>query len=327
MSARSAFVTGATGFVGGALCTELRRAGWQVTALVRDPAKAQPLAALGVQLARGDILEADSLRTALAAGTDTVFHVAGDTAMWFKQDARQTAVNVDGTANVLAAARGAGVRRFVQTSTISAYGPQSGTVTETTPSRAPTSFVNYERSKFEADQQVRAAIADGLDAVIVQPGAIIGAGDRSNWGRMFVLARAGKLAFLPPGELPFNHIDQIVAAHIAAAERGRCGEAYLLGGAPMRLADLVAGIHRRLGKRPPGLRLPAGVLEVMGRIVGTLTPASVAEPLMTRELAALLSTTVRADCTKASRELGLKPTSLDECLDDSHRWLLAEGLL
>lgn len=327
MSARTAFVTGATGFVGGALCAELRRAGWQVTALVRDPAKAEPLAALGVQLARGDILEPGSLRTTLAAGTDTVFHVAGDTAMWFKQDTRQTAVNVDGTRHMLAAARAAGVRRFVQTSTISAYGPQSGLVTETTPSHAPQSFVNYERSKHAADEQVRAAIADGLDAVILQPGAILGPGDRANWGRMFVLAKAGKLAFLPPGELPFNHVRQIVAAHIAAAERGQRGEAYLLGGGRMPLAELVIGIHRRLGKRPPSLRLPAGVLDVMGRVVGALTPASVAEPLMTRELASLLSTRVQADCRKAEAALGLRATPLDECLDDTHRWLVAEGLV
>jgi len=326
-SGPQAFVTGGSGFVGGALCLELVRQGWTVTALLRSPDKSRRLAEQGVTLVQGDILDPASIARALPQGVDAVFHVAGDTSLWAKHDAMQTRINVDGTCNLVEAAKAAGAKRFVLTSTISAYGLQPGTITEATPSVAPQSFINYERSKFASEDLVRREAARGFDAVILQPGAIIGPGDASNWGRMFGLVKAGMLPFLPAGTLPFNHVDQIVLAHIAAAERGRAGESYLLGGHDMKLADMVAGICQRVGRRKPGFTMPPALMGLMGRLVGALTPASASVPLMSRELAAMMSSETRSDSSKAMRELGLKPTSLDACLDDAHRWLVAEGLV
>lgn len=325
---RQAFVTGGSGFVGGALCVELVRQGWTVTALLRAPDKSRRLAEQGVQLVQGDILDPASIARALPQGVDAVFHVAGDTSLWAKHDAMQTRINVEGTRNMVEAAKAAAAKRFVLTSTISAYGLQPGTITETTPSVAPQSFINYERSKFASEDLVRREAAQGsLDAVILQPGAIIGPGDAANWGRMFGLVKAGMLPFLPAGSLPFNHVDQIVLAHIAAAERGRSGESYLLGGHDMKLADMVGGICQRVGRRKPGFTLSPALMGLMGRLVGALTPASAQVPLMSRELAAMMSADTRSDSSKAMRELGLKPVSLEACLDDAHRWLVAEGLV
>jgi nucleoside-diphosphate-sugar epimerase len=327
VSVRRAFVTGATGFVGGAVCAELRAQGWEVTALVRDPAAAREITKLGVRLAPGDILDPASLATAIPSGVDAVFHIAGDTSLWRKRDAAQSRINIEGTHNVLSAARAARARRFVLTSTVSAYGAHEETITEESASHAADSAVNYERSKWQAEQLVRAECQQGLDAVILQPGAIIGPGDARNWGRMFLIVRDGKLPFLPPGRISFNHVNQIARAHVAAAERGRGGESYLLGGDSTSLAALVIGLCELLGRKPPRWTAPAGLLEVMGRVVGALTPASVGEPLMTRELAQLMSAHTICDSGKATRELGLRPTPLRDCLSDCHAWLSKEKLL
>lgn len=324
-ASRTAFVTGATGFLGHQLCVELRAQDWDITALARRPAAASDLAALNVKLLAGDIVEPASI--AIPPGTDTVFHVAGDTSLWHKRDAMQTRINVEGTRNVLAAARAAGVRRVVVTSTVSAYGTQSLRFDETTPSHAATSSINYERTKWLAEEEVRKAAAAGLDAVILQPGAIIGPHDSKNWGRMFLLIKGGQLPLLPPGRLSFNHVREIAKAHVAAATQGRAGESYLLGGDDTRLADMARGAAELLGIKPPRLVAPAGVLRLIGSAVGMLTPASTAEPLMTRELAHLMCVSTLCDSRKAERELGFRSTPLRECLVDCHAWLRQAGLL
>lgn len=328
MTADTAFVTGATGFLGSQLCGQLRAAGWAVTALVRTPARATQLAQSGVACVPGDILDPASLATGMPRSVDAVFHVAGDTSLWSKRDATQTRINVEGTSNVLAAARAAGARRFLLTSSVSAYGPQDGVITEATPSNAMRSPLNYDRSKWLGEEEVRKAMAQGMDAVILQPAAIIGPGDASNWGRMFVMAEQGKLGFLPSGGLPFNHVREVVRGHMAAAERGRPGESYLLGGDYMALADLAREVFRLLGRKAPGWTAPPGLLRRLGTVVGALTPASVrGEPLMTREVAEFMSAVTRCDSSKAERELGLRPTPLAECLADCHRWLVQQKLL
>ena len=128
MAERTAFMTGATGFIGRNLAEALVAAGWRVTALHRPRSDTGALAALGVDLAEGDILMPESLERAMPEAVDAVFHVAADTSMWSRHDARQTRVNVDGTRNVLAAARARGARRLVHTSTWNVYGLEQGDI-------------------------------------------------------------------------------------------------------------------------------------------------------------------------------------------------------
>lgn len=322
-ASRTAYVTGATGFLGQQLCVELHAQHWDITAIARRPESAPELAALGVKLVAGDIVDAGSIT--IPAGTDTVFHVAGDTSLWHKRDAMQTRINVEGTRNVLAAARAAGARRVVVTSTVSAYGMQTQRFNEATPSRAATSSINYERSKWLAEEEVRKAAAAGLDTVILQPGAIIGPRDSKNWGRMFLLIKGGQLPMLPPGRLSFNHVREIARAHVAASTLGRTGESYLLGGNDTSLADMARGASELLGRKPPRLTAPAGVLGLLGTVLGALTPARASEPLMTREMAHLMSVTTVVDSAKAERELGFHATPLRECLVDCHAWLKQTG--
>lgn len=322
---RQAYVTGASGFVGQQLCAELRAQGWQVNALLRRPDAAREIAALGVNLMAGDILEPASI--AIPPGTDTVFHVAGDTSLWHKRDAMQTRINVDGTRHVLAAARAAGVRRVVATSTVSAYGHQTQRFDERAASHAAHSTINYERSKWLAEEAVREAAATGMDTVILQPGAIIGPRDSKNWGRMFLLLKNRQLPLLPPGRLSFNHVREIAKAHVAAATQARAGECYLLGGEDTSLADMARGAAALLGMKAPRFTAPGALLGALGSLLGALTPASASEPLMTREMAHLMSATTVFDSHKAERELGFKSTSLRECLSDCHAWLREAGLV
>src|ERR1700689_2887833 len=160
-SSRAAFVTGGTGFVGLNLVKELMIRGWDVTALHRPSSDLKLLKRFRPKLAVGELSDPASLLAAIPQGTDTVFHVAGNTNMWRGGNAQQTRDNVDGTRNVVAAALMKGVLRLVVTSSISAYGPVDGEITEQTPSLAANSSVNYQKTKWQGRAVARASLPKG----------------------------------------------------------------------------------------------------------------------------------------------------------------------
>ncbi len=325
---RTAFVTGATGFLGLNLVRELVEQGWQVTALHRASSNTRYLQGLDITLAEGDILDPESLETAMPDGLDAVFHVAGDTSLWSGHDAKQTRINVEGTRNVVDAALAHKARRFIHTSTTSAYGRHDGVVNEHTPSRAATSSVNYEKSKWQGEQVVLRAVRErGLDAVVLNPAAILGPFDQHTWARTFYMLRDGKIAALPPGSVSFNHVREIVKAHIAAVDKGVTGEQYILAGHTMTLADLLRKMGALMGCKVPTMTAPGFVLQWMGFLMGALAQLSGNEPDISPEMAAFMAKKNLYDSSKAEATLGLKPTSLDECLRDSFDWLKQENLL
>src|SRR5258708_23115609 len=168
-SGRAAFVTGATGFVGLKMVKELMIRGWDVTALHRPSSDLKLLKRFRPKLAVGTLGDSDSLIVAIPQDTDTIFHVAGNTNMWRGRNAEQTRDNVDGTRHVVEAALAKRVRRLVGTSSISAYGPVDGQLTEETPSLAANSSVNYQKTKWQAQEPAPAPPAKGLEVVILQP--------------------------------------------------------------------------------------------------------------------------------------------------------------
>src|ERR1700722_8171864 len=149
-SSRAAFVTGGTGFVGLNLVKELMIRGWDVTALHRPSSDLKLLKRFRPKLAVGELSDPASLAAAIPPGPDSIFHVAGNTNMWRGGNAQQTRDNVDGTRNVVEAALAKRVRRLGVTSSISAYGPVDGEITEATPSRAANASVNYQKTKWQA---------------------------------------------------------------------------------------------------------------------------------------------------------------------------------
>lgn len=327
-STRTAFVTGATGFFGTNLVRELVAQGWQVTALHRAGADLKYLEGLGVQFAEGDILDADSLLDAMPEGVDVVFHVAGDTSLWAGHDEQQTRINVDGTRNVVDAALEKGAGRFIHTSTTSTFGLHTRVVNEETPSRAATSSVNYEKSKWQSEQIVLRAVRErGLDAVVTKPAAMLGPFDRQTWARSFYMLRDGKIAALPPGRMSFNHVREVVKAEIVAVDKAPKGESYILAGETMVLADMFRRVGQLLGCKVPGMVAPAFLLRLIGNIGNFISQFTGREPDISAEAAIFLSGSHIYDSSKAERELGLRSTPLQECLEDSINWLKQENLL
>ena len=323
--ARSAFVTGGTGFVGLNLVQKLKSDGWDVTALHRASSDLCFLKRFEPKLEQGEITDAASLLTALPEGVDTLFHVAGNTNMWHKGNARQTLDNVEGTRNVVEAAIAKGVRRLVVTSTISAYGPVSGAITEETPSLAASSTVNYELSKWQAQEIARAAMSRGLEVVIMQPGAIMGPYDIGTWSRMFPLVRDGKMNTVPEAGLTFTHVREVVAAHVAAADKAENGAQYLLGGENRTMLDLVRLIEQLLGKPAKAKTVPTPVIKVVAAVGDFISNFTNKEPALTPEMAKGFGGSVTVTAAKAQRELGFKIVSLEEMVKDCFDWMRAEG--
>jgi nucleoside-diphosphate-sugar epimerase len=322
---RSAFVTGATGFVGLNLVERLMHEGWDVTALHRPTSDLKYLSRFAPRLAVGSITEADSLLRAIPARTDTLFHVAGNTNMWRNGNAEQTRDNVEGTRNVVEAAIAKGVRRLVVTSSISAYGLVSGEIAEETPSLAEKSPVNYQRTKWRAQEIARAALSRGLEVVILQPGAIIGPYDLGTWSRLFLMVRDGKLRGVPPARMTFAHVREVVGAHIAAADKGENGGQYLLGGENRRMLDFVREIAILLGRPAPTKEMPLSFVRFAAAVGDFASRFSGKEPAVTPEIAALMGRVSIVSSAKAQRELGYRVVSLPEMVKDCYDWMVAEG--
>jgi dihydroflavonol-4-reductase len=325
-AARGAFVTGGTGFVGLNLVKELMFRGWDVTALHRPSSDLKLLKRFRPKLAVGALGDPASLMAALPQGTDTIFHVAGNTNMWRGGNLQQTRDNVEGTKNIVDAALAKGVRRLIVTSSISAYGPVEGEITEETPSLAEKSRGNYQRTKWMAEEIARAAVGRGLEVVIMQPGAIIGPYDIGTWSRLFFMVRDGKLPGVPPSSLTFAHVREVVGAHISAADRGQNGGSYLLGGENKTMMQLVSEISALVGKPAPKetslsmLRIVAVLGDIASRFTGKQPPVT---PEMTDSFARNVSTA----SVKAQRELGYHVVALKVMVKDCHDWLVAEGRL
>ena len=325
--ARTAFVTGATGFVGLNLVEALLAQGWRVLALHRAGSELKYLSRLPAERVVGDVTDAEAVRRALPPEVDAVFHVAGNTSLWSRRNAAQDRINIEGTRNMVEAALARRARRFLHTSSISAWGLQRGRLDERTPQLGRYSSVNYNRSKHLAEEAVRAGIARGLDAVILSPGAILGPYDTRNYARLVTMIAAGTLPGVPPGALPFCDVREVAKAHVAAFERGGKGENYLLAGTDASFLELVREIGAALGRPVPARATPAWVLHILGALGALRGALSGIEPALTPETARQATRELTCDCSKAIRELGYRAVPLRQMVGDCVAWLAAEGRL
>ena len=326
-SGRAAFVTGGTGFVGLNMVKELMIRGWDVTALHRPSSDLKLLKRFRPKLAVGELSDRHSLLAAIPQGTDTVFHVAGNTNMWRGGNARQTRDNVDGTRNVVEAALAKRVRRLIVTSSISAYGMVSGEISEETPSLAANSRVNYQKSKWQAQEIALAAAAKGLEVVIMQPGAIMGAYDIGTWSRLFLMVRDDKLPGVPASMLTFAHVREVVAAHIVAAHKGQNRGCYLLGGENKSMLELVREIAPLVGKPVPGKVMSTGTLRIVATLGDLASRFTGKQPPITPEMVQTISKSVSTSSAKAQRDLGYRIVPLKDMVKDCYDWMVAEGRL
>ncbi|MDF1719716.1 MAG: SDR family oxidoreductase [Minwuia sp.] len=326
---RRAFVTGATGFLGLNLVQQLLTEGWDVTALRREKLRHRDLDRFPVTQVTGDLLDPESLEAAVPRDCDAVFHMAAMTTVWSRQAPMQNQVNVDGTENVIDAALAKGAGRFIHTSTWNVYDWSNGVVSEDTPQTAGTSWINYNRTKFQAEEVVRAAVRDrGLDAVILNPSHIIGRYDRQNWAQLIMMAAIGKLPGVPPGAGSFAHGEAVARAHIAAVDKGRTGENYLLGGPDATFLELVQQVAdlAKQSKRPKRT-VPAPMMRLMGRIEGVISTITAKTPQITPEAVAMVTARVRIASSKAQDELGYQPSTLHAAISDAYDWMLREKMI
>jgi len=327
-----ALVTGATGFVGSAVVRALLGAGHAVRALARPTGDRRNLEGLAVDVAVGDLTDAASLGPA-CAGCDALFHVAADYRLWTRDPQAMMASNVDGTRNVLRAAMDAGVSRVVYTSSVATLGtlPDGRPADERTPSTLDDMIGPYKRSKFLAEEAVRAMVdAEGAPVVIVNPSAPIGPRDikPTPTGRMIVEAAAGRMPAYVDTGLNVVHVDDVAAGHLAAFERGRAGERYILGGENLTLRRILEEIARMSGRRPPLLRVPHGLILPIALAAETWTRWTGGdEPFATVDGVRMARKKMFFRCDKAMRELGYAPRPAVEALSDAIGWFRANGYL
>jgi dihydroflavonol-4-reductase len=324
-------VTGASGFVGSAVVKHLVEAGWRVRALLRPTSPRTQLAGLGVEYAEGDINAAESVARAVT-GVRYVFHVAADYRLWARQPSELMRTNVEGTRTVMLAAQRAGVERIVYTSSVATLAPRPNgeSSDESSPLRPADAISAYKQSKVLAERLVETLIAEaGLPAVIVNPSAPIGPRDvrPTPTGRIIVEAASGRMPGFVDTGLNLVHVDDVAAGHLAALREGRIGERYILGGQNVALAQMLADIARLVGRSPPRLRIPRGLLFPLALAAEAVAQATGREPFATVSGLRMAKYRMYFTSAKAERELGYRARPYGDALADAIDWFRRAGYL
>ena len=307
-------VTGATGFIGGRLVRELRRAGHEVVAVVRDPARAAELAALGVEIRPGDITAKETLLDPMR-GADGVYHVAGWYEIGARDRSRAERVNVQGTRNVLETMRDLGIPKGVYTSSVAIFSDTGGQLPDESYRRGGPWLTLYDYTKWKAHYEVvEPMIRAGLPLVVVQPGLVYGPGDRSIIQRALELYLRRKLPLAPRGAAYcFTHVDDVAHGHVLAMDKGRAGESYILAGPLHSIIEVFELAEALCGVPAPRWRPSPTIVRTLAnttQLLGALVPL----PSMYRyeSLRVMAGITYAGNSAKAVTELGWTARTLQE---------------
>jgi nucleoside-diphosphate-sugar epimerase len=307
----SAFVTGGSGFIGGALVRRLSADGWGVRALARSEASARAVRERGAEPVPGDLDDSASM-AAGAAGCEVAFHCAAHLGDWGSRADFERG-NVQGTRNALAAARQAGVRRFVHVGTEAAL--LAGEPLIEVDERAPLRFDSpalYSSTKARAEEAVIEANQNGLETVVVRPRFVWGRGDTTLLPAMTEMVRSGRFAWIGGGRhrTSTTHVDNVVHGLLLGAERGAPGGVYFVtDGEPVVFRDFVTRLLATQGVTPPGRSVPAPVasaVATVGETAWRLLPLP-GRPPLTRLAVWLSALETTIDITRARTELGYTP--------------------
>ncbi len=311
-----AFVTGATGFIGGHVVRRLRERGDEVVALVRSPDKASELRQLGCELVKGDLSDEAAIRKGVH-GCQSVFHVGAVYKVGIPKSEREPMfdANVRGTERVLDAAHSAGAQRIVYVSTVNIFGDTHGELVDEDYRRDEgEGFLSaYDETKYRSHLVAEDRIAKGYPVVTVQPGGVYGPNDHSEIGNMIEQAQTGKLKLkmFPNMGLMFVHVDDVADGILLAHDKGRIGESYVLSGERNTMGGLVDKVCELSDRSPPRLTMPP-VLMKLSAPLGPLIAPLMGFPPNLRELIKISDgVTYWAKDDKARRELGFAPRDLD----------------
>jgi len=325
-----ALVTGATGFVGAAVARALESAGWQVRVLVRGGSDRRNLQQLAAEVVEGDLKDLKSLERSLD-GCAGLFHVAADYRLGAPDPEQLYRTNVDGTRNILDAARSAGVGRIVYTSSVATMGiPSDGSPGDERTAVALANMIgHYKRSKYLAEEVARDAARMGMSVVIVNPSTPVGAGDikPTPTGQLVLDAACGRMPAYVDTGLNIVHVDDVAAGHLLAFERGRAGERYILGGEDMTLQTILGEIARLVGREPPRIRLPYAAVLPVAYLAEGFAKLSGRSGRVTLEGVRMSRKRMFFSSAKAVSELGYRWRPPVEAFEDALRWFRQCGLL
>lgn len=323
-------VTGATGCVGANIVEALLARGYSVRALRRVSSRLTALDGLEPELVTGDIMDVESLRSAMA-GCEVVFHAAAVSQYWRNSVDLLYQSNVAGTRNVLDAARASGVERVVFTSSVAVLGIPSKdhpVLDESATFNRPPDWFHYGYSKVLAEAEVARAVAGGLDVVCVNPASVIGRRDvYFVGGEVLRTAKRGLTLVAPPGGMGIVAAEVVGLGHVLAAERGRTGERYILNGENIPHADLLRMAAAVVGGRAPWFTVPRGFIRgaaALGRRLFGGPRSRFSAALSQLELSGL---DMYFDGSKAERELGCPRVGARAAVEDAWAWYQHEGLL
>jgi len=328
---KTILVTGASGFLGSAVARCLVQAGYGVRAFVRRSSPRVNLADLKLEIAEGDLLDANSIERAIK-DIRFLVHVAADYRLWARHPDDIVRTNVEGTRLVMAAARRAGVERIVYTSSVAtlASRPDGQPSDETFPLDAKSAVGAYKYSKVAAERLVEAMVAEqNLPAIIVNPSTPIGPGDvrPTPTGRIIIEAASGRMPGFVDTGLNLVHVDDVAAGHLAALRNGRIGERYILGGQDVLLGDMLAEIARCVGRSPPKLRLPRLLIFPIAYGAEAIAHFTGREPFVTTTGLKLAKDRMFFASAKAARELGYRARPYGEAIADAIAWFRQNGYL
>jgi dihydroflavonol-4-reductase len=321
-------VTGATGFLGSHVARQLAARGDQVRVLVRPSSDTRALDGLDAERFTGDVRDVASLDRALT-GVNRVFHVAADYRLWARNPREIYESNVTGTRNLLEASRRAGVEKFVHTSTVAtiAVPRKDGLPDETMKSSVQEMIGHYKRSKYEAEQCAMGAAEAGLPVVIVNPTTPVGPGDwkPTPTGKIVVDFLNGRMPGYVDTGLNFVPVEDCAAGHLLAAERGRVGERYILGGRNLTLKEVLEMLAPISGLRAPRWKFPHALAYVAACVDTAISALTGREPQIPLEGVRMARHKMFIDASKATRELGFSPGPIEGALERAVRWYETYG--
>ncbi len=325
-----ALVTGATGFVGSHLVRQLTDAGHAVRILYRSQSKLSQLAPLDFDAVQGTLADEAALERA-CAGCDILFHVAAKADYW-KDDDRDALwqINVEGTRNILAAAKAAGLGRVIFTSSASTIGIRPGPepADESDAFNLPPERFYYAYTKWKAEEIVAEFVANGMDIVTLNPAVIIGPGDVNAISGSFIIetARYQWLVPMSSGGLSVIDVRDVARAHLKAIERGKSGERYILSAANLSYRQWFGLIAAACNVRPPLFSTPDPLLEPIARFIELLRRLGIQTP-MDADQTRLGKFHVTFDPRKAHRELGPPEIDIETSLRDTFAWYQQHGYI
>ena len=321
------FVTGATGFIGSEVARRLRARGDEVRALVRDPAKAKDLKDLNCELVKGDLGDTAAIGEAMK-GCDAVIHGAAMYEIGIPKSRRPAMyeANVRGTENVLGAALELKIKKVVYISTVNAFGNTDGRVVDESHVHNERYVSYYDETKHKAHKVAKDFIAKGLPLVIVQPGGVYGPGDTSPQGKIINQFLDGKLPAMMFPETGINmvHRDDVADGILLCLDKGKAGEAYVLGGEITTMGDAIKTLAKVSGRKPPRVTLPSIMIKAVAPLGPLIGPAMGQGPNLGEIIKATDNVTYWAKDDKARQELGYKPRGLEQGVRDM---LKADGRL